>query len=49
MVSVLYCVPVYNVTCLFVGDAWESGFFDEGSFIETLGCWAQTVVCGRAR
>jgi len=36
-------------TYLFVGDSWESGFFDQGSFIETLGNWAQTVVCGRAR
>ena len=28
---------------------WESGFFDQGSFIETLSPWAQTVVTGRAR
>mmetsp|Transcript_15438 Transcript_15438/g.60339 ORF Transcript_15438/g.60339 Transcript_15438/m.60339 type:complete len:2177 (-) Transcript_15438:96-6626(-) len=28
---------------------WESGFFDEGSWIETLGGWAMTVICGRAR
>ncbi|XP_065178755.1 acetyl-CoA carboxylase-like [Sycon ciliatum] len=28
---------------------WESGFFDRGSFCETLKPWAQTVVCGRAR
>ena len=25
------------------------GFFDQGSFIETLDNWAMTVVCGRAR
>jgi acetyl-CoA carboxylase/biotin carboxylase 1 len=28
---------------------WESGFFDTGSFKETLAGWAKTVVCGRAR
>ncbi|KAG6891561.1 hypothetical protein C0992_004419, partial [Termitomyces sp. T32_za158] len=28
---------------------WQSGFFDKGSFQETLGGWAQTVVVGRAR
>ena len=28
---------------------WESGFFDQGSFIETLANWATTVVTGRAR
>ncbi|XP_059482101.1 acetyl-CoA carboxylase isoform X3 [Neocloeon triangulifer] len=30
-------------------NAWESGFFDVGSFQEILQPWAQTVVCGRAR
>ena len=30
-------------------EVWEGGFFDKGSWIETLGAWAQTVVCGRAR
>ncbi|KAJ7876806.1 acetyl-CoA carboxylase [Mycena leptocephala] len=29
--------------------AWTSGFFDKGSFRETLSGWAQTVVVGRAR
>ncbi|KAL2091869.1 hypothetical protein ACEWY4_011667 [Coilia grayii] len=29
--------------------AWESGFFDHGSFMEIIGSWAQTVVVGRAR
>ncbi|OCB90590.1 acetyl CoA carboxylase [Sanghuangporus baumii] len=28
---------------------WLNGFFDRGSFQETLGGWAQTVVVGRAR
>ncbi|KAJ7115896.1 acetyl-CoA carboxylase [Mycena epipterygia] len=28
---------------------WTSGFFDKGSFQETLSGWAQTVVVGRAR
>jgi len=28
---------------------WRSGFFDKGSFQETLSGWAQTVVVGRAR
>ncbi|XP_064397695.1 acetyl-CoA carboxylase-like isoform X2 [Halichondria panicea] len=31
------------------GVEWVKGFFDEGSFIETLDNWAMTVVCGRAR
>ena len=28
---------------------WQSGFFDKGSFTETLGGWAKSVVVGRAR
>ncbi|EJU03511.1 acetyl CoA carboxylase [Dacryopinax primogenitus] len=28
---------------------WLHGFFDDGSFQETLGGWAQTVITGRAR
>ena len=28
---------------------WQPGFFDKGSFQETLSGWAQTVVVGRAR
>ncbi|CAG8507081.1 5656_t:CDS:2, partial [Acaulospora morrowiae] len=28
---------------------WISGFFDRGSFVETLAGWARTVVVGRAR
>ena len=31
------------------GGAWESGLFDKDSFVEVLGGWAQTVICGRAR
>ncbi|KAI9474788.1 acetyl-CoA carboxylase [Coemansia mojavensis] len=30
-------------------EGWLSGFFDRGSFVETLGGWARTVVTGRAR
>ena len=30
-------------------DVWQSGFFDRGSFTETLAGWAKTVVVGRAR
>jgi len=30
-------------------EEWLSGFFDKGSFQETLSGWAQTVVVGRAR
>ncbi|KAM9195095.1 acetyl-CoA carboxylase 2 isoform 4-T4 [Dugong dugon] len=29
--------------------AWQSGFFDQGSFREIMAPWAQTVVTGRAR
>jgi len=28
---------------------WQSGFFDKGSFTESLSGWAKTVVVGRAR
>jgi len=31
------------------GGTWESGFFDKGSFTETLEGWAKSVVVGRAR
>ncbi|PRP78454.1 hypothetical protein PROFUN_13687 [Planoprotostelium fungivorum] len=30
-------------------DEWISGFFDKGSFMESMGGWARTVVTGRAR
>ncbi|XP_059843867.1 acetyl-CoA carboxylase 2 isoform X2 [Hypanus sabinus] len=32
-----------------VKGAWQSGFFDHGSFKEIMKPWAQTVVVGRAR
>ncbi|XP_078141493.1 acetyl-CoA carboxylase 2 isoform X1 [Centroberyx gerrardi] len=32
-----------------VKGAWQSGFFDHGSFMEVMESWAQTVVVGRAR
>ncbi|XP_072921977.1 acetyl-CoA carboxylase 2 [Hemitrygon akajei] len=32
-----------------VKGAWQSGFFDHGSFKEIMEPWAQTVVVGRAR
>eukprot|EP00066_Takifugu_rubripes_P024799 XP_011614065.1 PREDICTED: acetyl-CoA carboxylase 2 isoform X2 [Takifugu rubripes] len=32
-----------------VRGAWQSGFFDHGSFMEIMSSWAQTVVVGRAR
>lgn len=28
---------------------WQTGFFDKGSFTETLSGWAKTVIVGRAR
>ena len=41
---------VSSDACACVGGVeWVKGFFDEGSFIETLDNWAMTVVCGRAR
>ena len=39
-----------SLVCGLLGEVkWEGGFFDRGSFMETLGNWAQTVVTGRAR
>ncbi|KAK3538673.1 hypothetical protein QTP86_012135 [Hemibagrus guttatus] len=32
-----------------VRGAWQSGFFDHGTFREVMSTWAQTVVAGRAR
>ncbi|XP_073322538.1 acetyl-CoA carboxylase isoform X1 [Pagrus major] len=32
-----------------VRGAWQSGFFDQGSFMEIMESWARTVVTGRAR
>ncbi len=31
------------------GTEFEHGFFDKGSYVETLNNWAKTVVTGRAR
>jgi len=43
----------YDVRHLIAGkedeDGFQSGLFDRGSFEETLGGWAKTVVVGRAR
>lgn len=44
----------YNPRYLLAGTdddsgVWQSGFFDRGSFQETLAGWAKTVVVGRAR
>lgn len=44
----------YDPRCLLAGGEdsegiWQSGFFDKGSFTETLAGWAKTVVVGRAR
>jgi acetyl-CoA carboxylase/biotin carboxylase 1 len=44
----------YDPRCLLAGGEddngdWQSGFFDKGSFTETLSGWAKTVVVGRAR
>ncbi|XP_074743093.1 acetyl-CoA carboxylase 2 isoform X3 [Strix uralensis] len=33
----------------FLKGTWQSGFFDQGSFLEIMRPWAQTVVVGRAR
>ncbi|XP_053336754.1 acetyl-CoA carboxylase 2 isoform X2 [Clarias gariepinus] len=32
-----------------VRGAWQSGFFDHGTFMEVMSTWAPTVVVGRAR
>lgn len=42
----------YNVYVCVLTDKpviWQSGFFDQNSWNETLHPWAQTVVVGRAR
>ncbi|RYO66943.1 Acetyl-CoA carboxylase [Alternaria arborescens] len=43
----------YDIRHLIAGkedeDGFQSGLFDRGSFVETLGGWAKTVVVGRAR
>ena len=54
LLRVCMCVVFTGYTVSFPfsmpgGLDWQSGFFDQGSFIETLSNWAMTVVCGRAR
>lgn len=44
--------PLHLGSCLLptaLKGAWQSGFFDQGSFTEIMAPWAQTVVTGRAR
>ena len=45
----LICGSVPFVLSVAQKGAWESGFFDHGSFMEIMESWAQTVVVGRAR
>lgn len=54
--DVIYYPPgrsAYDVRHLIAGkedeDGFQAGLFDRGSFEETLGGWAKTVVVGRAR
>ncbi|KAI9836294.1 MAG: acetyl-coenzyme-A carboxylase [Sclerophora amabilis] len=54
--DVTYCPPSkesYDVRWLIAGkeddEGYLSGLFDKDSFRESLGGWARTVVCGRAR
>jgi acetyl-CoA carboxylase/biotin carboxylase 1 len=35
--------------CVTPAGTWQSGFFDKGSFKETLSSWGKSVVVGRAR
>ena len=45
-----FCYLISLISFPLLGNVdWEHGFFDQGSFIETLGNWAQTIVTGRAR
>jgi len=54
--DITYCPPqkqTYDVRWIIGGKedegGFQSGLFDRGSFEESLGGWARTVVCGRAR
>lgn len=54
--DVVYTPPQrqpYDVRWMIAGkedeDGFQPGLFDKGSFVETLGGWARTVVVGRAR
>ncbi|PVU96100.1 hypothetical protein BB561_001384 [Smittium simulii] len=41
--------PRHFLTGVDIDNQWQSGFFDNDSFVEVLGGWARTVVTGRAR
>jgi acetyl-CoA carboxylase/biotin carboxylase 1 len=43
------CDPRDFIAGIATKDEWIPGIFDKDSFKETLGGWAQTIVCGRAR
>lgn len=46
----LTLAPFHVVLCsTALKGTWQSGFFDQGSFMEIMKPWAQTVVVGRAR
>ena len=54
--KVLFCPPEiggYDPRFLLNGcqgeNEWLGGLFDKDSFVETMGGWAKSVVCGRAR
>lgn len=48
--SVHVVVPFLSPLCsAALKGTWQSGFFDQGSFLEIMKPWAQTVVVGRAR
>jgi len=48
--SVLTVAPLCFFLCFAaLKGTWQSGFFDQGSFLEIMRPWAQTVVVGRAR
>lgn len=47
--NVILVLHLTDLLCAAVRGAWQSGFFDHGSFMEIMGSWAQTVVVGRAR
>ena len=46
---VMYVILGSHGDCCLGDKKWEAGFFDRGSFMESLSNWAQTVVTGRAR
>lgn len=46
---ILQAQPFFESVLIAVKGAWQSGFFDHGTFMEVMATWAQTVVVGRAR